>query len=166
MNRTPLRRSSARRPLQALLLSASALAVAAPAAAAEVVFATDRGFEPVLDRRTSQTSGVTQIRLDSGAVLSFVDAADYRLNADGSVDLYGGSVTVAGAPNTVTVVRMPEGVEGQVGAGAAASFSVAEDGTARGHTLTGQVTIVGGGSTRVFDTGEMWATNDARLRQV
>ncbi|HEY6814884.1 MAG TPA: hypothetical protein VI168_05025, partial [Croceibacterium sp.] len=166
MNRTNFRRSSARRSLQALLLSASAIALVSPAMAAEVVFASDSGYEIEPGRRVSQTSGVTQVQLDSGAVLSFVDAADYRLNADGSVDLYAGSVTVAGAAGAVTVIRMPEGVEGRVGGGSAASFSVSEEGTSRGHTLTGEVTIVRAGNTRTFEVGEMWASNDDGLRQV
>ena len=85
------------RPLQALLLSASALAIASPAVATEIVFSTDRQLEVEAGERTSQASGLTQVRLDSGAVASFVDSADYRINADGSIDLYAGSVTVAGA---------------------------------------------------------------------
>ena len=164
MTRTELR--PAARPLQALLLSASALAIASPATAAEIVFATDRGLEVETGQRTSQASGLTQLRLDSGAILSFVDNADYRINADGSVDLYAGSVTVAGAEGAMTVIRMPDGVEGRVGGGAAASFSVTGDGTSRGHALTGDVIVVRAGNARTFEAGEMWAANDERLRQV
>lgn len=154
------------RPLQALLLSASALAIATPAMAAEIVFATDRELEIETGERTSQASGLTQIRLDSGAILSFVDSADYRINADGSIDLYAGSVTVAGADGALTVIRMPDGLEGRVGGGSAASFSVTGDGTSRGHALTGDVTIVRAGNERTFEAGELWAADDERLRQV
>lgn len=154
------------RPVRALLLSASALAIATPAAAAEIVFSTDRALAVETGERTSQASGLTQIRLDSGAIASFVDSADYRINSDGSIDLYAGTVTVAGADGTVTVVRMPAGVEGRVGGGAAASFSVAADGTSRGHALTGDVAIVRAGNARTFEAGELWAASDERLQQV
>jgi hypothetical protein len=153
------------RPLHALLLSASALAIATPAAAAEIVFSTDRELAVETGERTSQASGLTQIRLDSGAVVSFVDSADYRINTDGSIDLYAGSVTVAGAGGE-TVIRMPDGIEGRVGGGAAGSFSVGADGTSHGHALTGAVTIVRAGNARTFEAGELWAADDERLRQV
>ncbi len=154
------------RPVPALLLSASALAIATPAAAAEIVFATDRTLEVETGERTSQISGLTQLRLDTGAVLSFVDSAEYRLNADGSVDLYAGTVTVAGADGAETVIRMPDGVEGRVSGGAAASFSVGADGLSRGHALTGNVTVQIAGNSRSFEAGELWAADDDRLRQV
>ena len=163
MNRTDIRHA---RPLRALLLSASALAIATPAAAHQVVFATDRGLEVEPGERTSQASGLSQVRLDSGALASFVDSADYRINADGSIDLYAGSVTVAGADGAVTVIRMPDGLDGRVGGGAAASFSVGADGKARGHALTGDVAIARGGNARTFEAGELWAADDERLRQV
>ena len=103
MTRTQFR--PAPRLLQALMLSASALAVASPAAAHQIVFATDRALEIETGERSSQASGLTQVRLDTGAIASFVDSADYRLNADGSIDLYAGSVTVAGADGAETVQR-------------------------------------------------------------
>jgi len=153
-------------PLQALLLSASALAIATPAAAHQIVFSTDRELEIEAGERTSQASGLTQVRLDSGAIASFVDSADYRINSDGSVDLYAGTVTVAGADGAVTVVRMPDGVEGRVGGGAAGIFSVAVDGRSRGHALTGGIAIARGGDARTFDAGELWSAGDERVRQV
>jgi hypothetical protein len=147
-------------------MSASALAIASPAAAAEIVFSTDRQLEVETGERTSQASGLTQVRLDSGALASFVDSADYRINADGSIDLYAGSVTVAGAESADTVIRMPDGLECRVGGGAAASFSVGADGMSRGHALTGDVVIVRAGNARTFEAGELWAADDERLRQV
>lgn len=168
MSGTFIIRPAARRTAQALLLSASALAVASPAHAAQVLFSTDSDFEIETGRRVNQAGGVTQIRLDNGATLSFVEDADYRINDDGTVDLYAGTVTVAGADGGATLVRMPEGVEGQVmGAGSAASFSVAADGAARGHTLTGNATIRARGGERGFDAGQMWAAKAGEgLRRV
>src|SRR3546814_17052663 len=85
--------------------------------------------------------GLKQVRMKGGAVVSILDAADYRLNADGSIDLYAGSVTVAGGDGS-TVVRMPDGVEGRVtGRASAASFSVGTDGKGRGNVQSGQVQV-------------------------
>src|SRR5690606_19151884 len=103
-----------------------------------------------------------QVRLDNGAVVSVLDTADYRINADGTVDLYAGSVTVAGGDAT-TIVRMPDGIEGRVsGRGSAASFSVDADGAARGHVLTGQAFIGRADALRRFGTGEMFAVAPGR----
>jgi hypothetical protein len=141
----------------ALLAAVSSLAFAGPAWAADVLFSThgDAGIE--VDQRVEQATGLTQVRLDSGAIVSFLDTAAYRIIADGSVELFSGSVTVAGAPADTTVSRMPEGVEGRVGGtGSAASFSVAADGSSNGHVMSGLVQIVRGGNPRDFSGGQMW----------
>jgi hypothetical protein len=148
---------SNRRRATALLAAASSLALSSPAWAADVLFSTNRDSGVEVDQRVEQASGLTQVRLDSGAVVSFLDNAAYRINADGSVELFSGSVTVAGAPADTTVIRMPEGVEGRVGGtGSAASFSVAADGSSNGHVMSGLVQIFRNGSPRDFAGGEMW----------
>lgn len=158
MIRTTTSRPIVRRTVQALLLTASATALAQPASAMDVLFSSREGARVTYGQRVSQADGVTQIRLDSGAVLSFVEGADYRINEDGSVDLYAGGVTVAGGEGGPAIVRMPEGVEGRVsGMASAASFTVAADGTARGHALTGQVQVLRGTTNRTFNAGELWA---------
>ena len=152
-----------------LSASASALALAAvPAAAQEVIFTSSDIAVIAPGERTSQAHGVMQVRLPGGGMASFVDAAEYRVNADGSVDLYRGTVTVAGAPGASVAVRMPDGVAASVaGAGSAASFTVGPNGRASGHVLTGSAAITRGGTARTFDGGEMWsATGDDDLRQV
>ena len=152
----------------ALLIGASTLALAVPAAATDTIFATSE-VSVREGERVNQQRGVTQVRLDTGATASFVDAADFRINADGSVDLYAGSVTVTtGTNGAQTLVRMPEGVEGRVtGTGASASFSVGPDGTARGHAIAGTVRIGRGGTLRTFEGGEMFAITDGgSARQV
>jgi hypothetical protein len=146
-----------RRRATALLAAASSLAFAGPAWAADVLFRTQGGADVEVGQRVEQATGLTQIRLDSGAIVSFLDTAAYRIDADGSVELFSGSVTVAGAPTGTTVIRMPEGVEGRVGGtGSAASFSVAADGSSNGHVMSGLVQIVRGGNPRDFSRGEMW----------
>ncbi len=150
-----------------LAATASTLALAAPAAANEALFTTGNAA-PEIGQRVEQVQGLTQIRLAKGGIASFIDAADYRINADGSIDLYAGSVTVAGNDDGEIVVRMPEGLEGRVwGRGSAGSFTVEGDGTARGHALTGTIRIGRGGNFRDFSAGEMFlADRGARARQV
>lgn len=142
----------------ALVLGASTLALAGPAQATETFFSSNQLSVSEGDRM-NQVAGVTQVRLNNGATASFIDAADFRVNADGSVDLYAGGVTVtAGSDGSETIVRMPESVEGRVGgAGSAASFNVGSEGEARGHALSGSVRIGRGGNLRSFDSGEMFA---------
>ncbi len=145
---------------KALLLSASAIAMASvPAQAAEVLFSSNGVTEVSTGSRTVSGSGVLQVRLDSGATLSFVEGAEFTLNDDGSVTLHKGSVTVAGAGDTETRVIMPEDVEGRVGGtGNAATFTVEETGASNGHTLTGRAKIMRGRRDRDFSEGQMWAS--------
>ena len=141
----------------ALLATVSSLSLAAPALAADVLFSSKGDTALSLGERVHQVDGLKQIRLDGGATVSVLDAADYRINADGSVDLYAGSLTIAGGDGE-TVVRMPDGVEGRVaGRGSAANFSVAADGAGRGHAMTGQASIGRAGDLRRFKAGEMFA---------
>ena len=140
-----------------LMATVSALSLATPALAAHVIFSSKGDRTLDVGARTQQVGGLKQIGLDGGATVSILDAADYRINADGSIDLYGGGLTVAAGAGE-TIVRMPDGVIGRVaGRGSAASFSVAADGTGRGHVLTGQASIGGAGGMRQFGAGEMFA---------
>ena len=139
-----------------LLLGASALALSAPLAANELIFTTGN-TRPETGQRIDQRGGLTQVVLTGGGMVSIADAAEYRLNADGSVDLYEGSITVAGTEGREVVVRMPEGLEGRVaGAGSAGNFSARKGGEASGHALTGAVRIGRGGAFQRFAAGELW----------
>lgn len=139
-----------------LLLGASALALSAPLAANELIFTTGN-TRPETGQRIDQRGGLTQVALTGGGMVSIADAAEYRLNADGSVDLYEGSITVAGTEGREVVVRMPEGLEGRVaGAGSAGNFSARKGGEASGHALTGAVRIGRGGAFQRFAAGELW----------
>lgn len=153
-----------RRLAAAFLLSASAVAIAAPASARTTLFASDKALAAAAERgeRVTQQGGVTQVRLDNGGTASFVAGASYQIQSDGSIDLYSGSVTVAGGKGAAVVVRLADQGSGEVsGEGSAASFSVetGEDGRneARGHVLNGQAAIrIGGGAPRSFAAGQMW----------
>lgn len=139
-----------------LMATVSGLSLATPALAADVLFSSKGDTALSLGERVHQVDGLKQIRLDGGATVSVLDAADYRINADGSVDLYAGSLTVASGSGE-TIVHMPDGVEGRIGGrGSAANFSVAADGTGRGHAMTGQASIGRAGDMRRFEAGEMF----------
>ena len=160
-----------RRPVlsSALLLSASSLAmVSVPAHANDVLFSSTGRTGIATGQRVAQGPGILQIRLDNGATASFTQGAEFLIGEDSALELYRGSVTVAGAANGVTVVRMPEGVEGRVGGtGNAASFSVGADDTVDGHTLSGVATIARAGISRDFAAGQMWASRSGgALRRV
>lgn len=163
-------RPNARLCAGALLLSASSLALASvPAQGAEMLFSSHgRNAEVETGQRTRHVDGVLQLRLDNGATVSFVDSADFTLNGDGSLTLHEGSVTVVGAGNSTTVVRLPAGVEGRVGgAGNAASFEARSNGESSGHTLNGRSTITRGGERREFAAGQMWESRgQSGIRQV
>lgn len=144
------------RSARLLLVGASGLALSAPLAANELLFTTSQA-RPETGQRTEQRAGLTQIALTGGGTVSIVDAASYRLNPDGSIDLYEGSITVASSGVGEVVVRMPEGLEGRVsGAGAAGNFVVRANGEASGHALTGAVQIGRFGKLERFEAGEMW----------
>ncbi|MFY8047777.1 MAG: hypothetical protein ACOVNS_03050, partial [Erythrobacter sp.] len=110
------------RSARLLLVGASGLALSVPAVANEVLFTTSEA-RPATGERIDQRGGLTQIALSGGGTVSIVDSAEYRLNPDGSIDLYKGAITVAagGGGGGEVVVRMPQGLEGRVaGSGAAA----------------------------------------------
>jgi hypothetical protein len=144
------------RSARLLLVGASGLALSAPLAANQLLFTTSEA-RPETGVRTDQRAGLTQIALTGGGTVSIVDAAEYRLNADGSIDLYEGTITVAAGGAGEVVVRMPEGLEGRVaGVGSAGNFSVRETGEASGHALTGSVRIGRADRLESFAAGEMW----------
>jgi len=151
------------RAARLLLIGCSSLALSVPSLANEVIFSSSP--TPVqLGQRTSQSSGVTQIALTGGGTVSIVDAAEYTINPDGSIDLYSGSITVSGCDSCDIVVRMPEGLEAQVaGEGSSASFSVAANGEATGHTLGGEVRVgQAGRGMRKYREGMMWSAEPGR----
>ena len=155
------------RSVTVLLIGCSGLALATPALANDVLFSTAE-VRPQTGQRTNQLAGLTQIALTGGGTASVVDAADYTVNADGSIDLYAGSLTVAGTAGREIVVRMPDGLEGRVTAGnSAANFTVGDNGEASGHALTGTVQIGRGGNLMRYDAGDMWrASADGSPRRV
>lgn len=155
------------RSARLLLVGASGLALSAPLAANQLLFTTSEA-RPETGVRTDQRAGLTQIALTGGGTVSIVDAADYRLNPDGSIDLYEGAITVAAGAAGEVVVRMPEGLEGRVaGAGAAGNFAVRGNGEASGHALTGTVRIGRAGVLERFAAGEMWrARGEGGVRRV
>jgi len=140
-----------------LLIGASVLALSVPASANDVLFSTS-ATQVQAGQRTTQTTGLLQIRLTSGATVSITKGTQYTLNQNGSIDLHNGSITVTGAGRSAVEVRMPGGIIARVdSANSAASFSVAEDGSASGHTLTGSVRVgPQNGRAKTYKAGDMW----------
>lgn len=164
-------RTSAHKTLTALLLSASSLALAMPACAQEVVFAdsADLAAAALRGERVKQTSGVTQLRLASGAMLSFVEGAEFQLRPDGSVDLFSGNVTVTGAGTTDTVINLAGQGKGKItGSGSSGSFSVGTDAKgktlATGRVLTGLASIANGREEKRFTSGQAWEVANGHPR--
>ncbi|MDT0509265.1 hypothetical protein [Novosphingobium sp. MMS21-SN21R] len=164
-------RHSAPKTLAALLISASSLALAVPALAQEVVFADNPELAAAALRgeRVSQTSGVTQVRLASGAVLSFVEGAEFQLRSDGSVDLFKGNVTVTGTAKGDTVINLAGQGTGRIGGGGSSgSFSVGTDRNgkpvATGRVLTGTASVANGREDKRFMAGQAWEVANGRPR--
>lgn len=159
------------KPLTALLIGASSLAIAMPAHAQELVFADnpDLAAAALRGERVSQTSGVMQLRLPSGAMLSFVEGAEFQLRPDGSVDLFKGNVTVAGAAKGDTLVRLADqGTAKITGSGSSGSFSVGTDRNgkpmATGRVLTGLAAIANGREEKRFLAGQAWEVANGHPR--
>lgn len=159
------------KPLTALLIGASSLALAMPALAQDMVFAdnADLAAAALRGERVSQTSGVTQLRLASGAMLSFVEGAEFQLRPDGSVDLFKGNVTVTGAARGDTIVRLADQGSGKItGSGSSGSFSVGTDRNgkpvATGRVLTGLASIANGREEKRFAAGQAWEVANGHPR--
>ncbi|MES2301831.1 MAG: hypothetical protein V4521_07130, partial [Pseudomonadota bacterium] len=164
-------RHSAPKTFAALLISASSLALAAPVLAQEVVFADNPELAAAALRgeRVSQTSGVTQVRLATGAVLSFVEGAEFQLRSDGSVDLFKGNVTVTGTAKGDTVINLAGQGTGRIGGGGSSgSFSVGTDRNgkpvATGRVLTGTASVANGREDKRFVAGQAWEVANGRPR--
>ena len=116
------------RPARLLLLaSTSSLVLGVQPLAANQLLFTTADVRLQTGERIDQRGGLTQIALTGGGTVSIVDAAKYRLNADGSIDLYEGAITVAagGGGGGEVLVRMPQGLEGRVtGSGTSGNFVV------------------------------------------
>ncbi|RIV91442.1 hypothetical protein D2V17_03040 [Aurantiacibacter xanthus] len=136
---------------KALLLGAATLAVAsAPAQAADILFASSGS---TASSQTVADGGVTQIRMDSGAVVSIVGPAEFSLDGE-TITLANGGVTVAGGTGSGVVLRLPGGAEATVsGSGSLA----VRDGQLSGNVMGGTMQVTTGASTRTYRPGQNWA---------
>ena len=149
--------------LTAGLLAGSSLALPFDRAqAGEVIFGSTnlRGQAIEPGRRLVLAGGVTQIRLDGGAVASFVGAAEFAIRDADAIELQSGTVTVTSQTGKAVVVHMPNGVEGRLNGAGAASFTAAADG-ARGHVMAGNAVVTGRSGRTSYAGGQFWRV-DAR----
>ena len=160
-----------RKNLATLLIGASSLALAAQPRAQEIVFAdnADLAAAALRGERVSQPTGVTQLRLANGAMLSFVEGAEFQLRPDGSVELFKGNVTVTGAAKADAVIHLAGQGSGKIsGAGSSGSFSVGTDAKgkpkATGRILTGLGVIANGREEKRFTAGQAWEVANGHPR--
>ncbi|MEN7535656.1 hypothetical protein [Aurantiacibacter flavus] len=135
----------------ALLLGVATLAVAsAPAQAADILFASSGN---TASSQTVAEGGVTQIRMDSGAVVSIVGPAEFSLEGE-TITLANGGVTVAGPGASGVVLRLPGGAEATVtGSGSLA----VRNGQLSGNVMGGTMQVRTGAATRTYRPGQNWA---------
>jgi len=142
----------------AMLGSASALALAVPAEASRVLFATGakaRGADDLTPgAMQTVTGGITQIETDVGGIVSFVGAARFSADADRLI-ITQGQFTVTAAANGEPVALEISGTITALigGATGAATFTIDAAGVLTGRTLGGTVTLTSGGETRRYDPG-------------
>lgn len=144
--------------LTAGLLAGTSLALPLDRAqAGEVVFgaANLRGQVIEPGRSLVLTGGVTQIRLDGGAVASFVGAAEFAIRDADAIELRSGTVTITSPGGSAVVVLMPHGVEGRLNGAGTASFTATADG-ARGHVMTGDAVVTGRNGRGSYAGGQFW----------
>ncbi|PKP97897.1 MAG: hypothetical protein CVT74_12670 [Alphaproteobacteria bacterium HGW-Alphaproteobacteria-13] len=133
-----------------LLTTASLLSIAQPATAADYIFGQNG---PVPEGAwQDRESGVTQIRLENGAIVGMVGKARFRIS-EGQLTIAEGAATVKSGGNAPIIVRF-EG-NGAATILGAASLAV-RDGLVRGHVLQGSMTVDGNGGRQSFSAGSAW----------
>ncbi|RYD59662.1 MAG: hypothetical protein EOP60_01840, partial [Sphingomonadales bacterium] len=96
------------------------------------------------------SGGVTQLRMDDGAIVSFVGNAEFSVDASGRLVVVSGTFT-AGAGNGPLMIVTPQGTSTTLpGAGAAVSMAVTPNGLLSGFALGGPVSVTSGGQTQAF----------------
>ncbi|MBU0556722.1 MAG: hypothetical protein KKD64_15155 [Alphaproteobacteria bacterium] len=143
-----------------LLTTASLLSFAQPAEAARYMFGA-AGAVPENSWQTRET-GVTQLRLEDGSVVSLVGKSRFRITG-GEVTISEGAVTVRSSGNAPVTLRF----EGNGAATIRGAASLTVQGSAvRGHVLQGAMTVAGNGSEQSFTRGSAWrmAANNAPAR--
>ncbi|RYY38837.1 MAG: hypothetical protein EOP59_12930, partial [Sphingomonadales bacterium] len=154
----------ARLALVSLVTGVSPLAIAVPAHAQTILFAT--ALNPDGSRLAtgqlpggpiSVRGGITQLRMDDGAILSFVgDAAFDR--TDGGLRIAYGSVSVRAGETPLTVTSA-DGSRVSVTPGSSASLALSADGGITGRALTGRIDAVANGESRSIAAGSAFAAS-------
>lgn len=157
------------------LASASALATTlfaifvpgSPLWAAEMVFSSSGNGAPSSDNGAGEqniASGIVQLRLDDGTIVSIVGPARYSLSADGQLSVASGSFT-ASAPAGASPKPIMAGKGSRIvlKPGSSANGKIAADGSFSGFALTGSMQVASNGSTRSFSAGKAFkAGNGSR----
>src|SRR3546814_930347 len=114
------------------------------------------------DLRVETTGAATQIMLNNGTILSFVDAGAFTVETDGSITVHSGNATILAARDAVRV-NLPGGAAALVaGGGGAGTFNLS-GGASNGNVLSRQVTFSSGAGTRSFAAGRAWQATGSAL---
>jgi hypothetical protein len=142
-----------------LLAGASAVAVSSAAhATPRVLFAAGSGVAqgPIAaGQQIAAQGGVTQVQLDSGAVVSFVGPASFSLDANGNLQVQSGALTLGGGTGP-TVIGLPNGGSLNTSGGASAAFNVTPGGAVTGQVMTGSATVATAGGSQTFGTAQFF----------
>jgi hypothetical protein len=154
------------------LASASALATTlfaifvpgSPLWAAEMVFSSPGNGAPSSDNGDGEQqipSGIVQLKLDDGTIVSIVGPARYSLSADGQLSVASGSFTAAApAGSTPRPIFAGNGSQIVLKPGSSANGKIAADGSFAGFALTGSMQVASNGSSRNFQAGKAFKSGN------
>ena len=156
--------------LRILVATVSSLALAAPLAAnPRIIFttATTNGTTLAagdLNGPVRATGGLTQLRLDSGAIVSFVGDAEFEVDGAGRLIVTSGTFTAGVGGTPLTIVTPGGGVVTMPALGSVASLQVTSTGQLSGFAMMGSLTITSGGSTRSFPSASAFSASARVVR--
>jgi len=106
-------------------------------------------------------SGIVQIKLDDGTMVSIMGPARYSLSTDGQLSVSSGSFT-ASAPAGASPKPIIAGSGSQVTlkSGSSANGKIAADGSFSGFALTGSLQVASNGATREFPAGRAFRSGN------
>ena len=142
----------------ALVTTLAALLIpCSPVWGAEMVYASANAGNPSAQNGTGDqqiSSGMVQLKLDDGTMVSIVGPARYSIDASGQLEVASGSFT-ASAPKGGSPKPILAGNGSQISlrSGSSASGKIASDGSFSGFALSGSMEIASNGKSRNFRAG-------------
>ena len=169
---TPSRYRNTSLLTDAKLASASAIATTlfaifvpgSPLWAAEMIFTSAGSDAPSGENGTGEQqigSGLVQLKLDDGTIVSIVGPARYSLSGDGQLSVASGSFTAAApAGSTPKPILAGNGSQIVLKPGSSANGKIAADGSFAGFALSGSMQVASNGSSRNFQAGKAFKSGN------